>query len=455
MSAVQFRNPIEALIEQCPGVHTAIHVGAGRGNLLPKLQNLNVSQVFHIEPVVTLTQHIKTSDYNFTLEIINRGILDSNNSQTFYEANNANYNGFTKPESLRDLFPESITVAESTLIGWPLRECIEETQAINASNLLIIDVPDICRELIESLTADSTKHLNWLIGTYYADELALQGIHHHLTELGFWCSSIPTSAGIINFSAYNIRQQLAPLQSELANKNQNLVKVGEELKQFALTNKNLNAEVATNKSLNDALQAQNTKLEEQAKAREQKLVELQSQLGTFESTVADLKANLTQAESAQSSYTAQISELNAQSEIANKNLNNVQLQKEKAEQALQELKETNNALEQTLASLQQEHSNLTSEMQNHEQTVAELSRKIESSAENTEENLGELKQQLELANSGNTELQAQLENLERQLTEQKKVEKETNHRQSLLDLELNKAEAQLSLLRDVLVRERL
>jgi len=404
------------LLKKLPSVHTVVHVGAGRGANFPTYLQLKAKKVILIEPQTELARQLDSASVPYDLTVINRAVDSEARLRTFYQANNSYFSGFTNPRELQPYFPDLRLESEFTMDTWPLADCIDEHVSTRGNNLLILDVPDMSVELLVSLEQRTLKMFRWVVGPYLVNNESDRSFTKHCKDSDFWSLTFPGQPPhAFLFAERN------PLAGALA-------KAEDRLRSLEQAQASLTAEVNTLGNERSALQAENAALQRESKAQQNAAEQLRH---TLEEVRQRSAAEQKQQSSEIERLRGDLSALQAQNTALK---TEVELQQSAAQQLQTELTALR---DEDLARSTREQERLAKEIES-------LGKELAAARADNEA--------LESEADG---LRSAAESLQKEAAEHRMAQDELSHRQRLLDDEVLKAEAQLTLIKEVLIRDKI
>jgi hypothetical protein len=399
--------------QQAVGV--TLVVGAGNGAELVALRGLGAHRLVLVEPhpqsANELSARIRVAEGE---EVWPLAIVPESAPQgLLYVLSNLRYSSLRKPERLLELGPNLRESEPIEVSVCSLAEAIERLSlSADADNLLVLDAPGLSAELIEQTEASLIQRFAWII--VHASSLAAryQGepSHERATEL-------LSARGFVSLD--EDPDALYPEVVTLYRRDDQRLQALQE------------------ERLVDRLNAELAEARDFASWRAQQAQRLQSEIEDLRATQRELTGQLQEVSEQRDQQAARAAAAERRAEDLSNELASLLLAKQAQVELVQaksrQLAEVSEALER----LRDESRRLQAEQ-----------RQLEASHE-------------EQSQRGSSELMMSLDQAEQRiLAQQQKIDQleyelsESSSRQRLLDEELIKAEAQLELVKDLLLRER-
>jgi hypothetical protein len=371
-------------------------------------------------------------------------LSDVNAEADFYTASNPAEDGLIAAEQLRVLWPnlstreqqkrqvqrldgllqaEPYQALQQAQTIWTIIDCLTSLTILKGAGHELEKWSVLCvRVLLKSLAEENT------VGT-------LQDIEAYLLPYGYRCIEITESNNPVIGSALFVRDWQAVLQS----KNEQLSQNNSQLVTDKLV---LLQQLIERQAAIDALTQERDQFAQQATGRQTQL----EALTQAKAAVEQEKASLIQSRDALGNevtalsqvcdqQTQLVTERQVQIETLSHELTNNVQQVQQLQSQVEALSQTNTLLNQEKSAFAEQHEQLKNELAAHKQTLDQQALSIIQSITERDQ------------------LQAQLEQHEAVMVKLKDQYAESDIRQRLLNDEMFKAEAQLELIKDVLLRE--
>tara|TARA_R110001583_G_scaffold129593_3_gene281376 strand:- start:6506 stop:7864 length:1359 start_codon:yes stop_codon:yes gene_type:complete len=439
-----------------------LYLGAGSCPSVTQYSEI-ANKVYLVEAQPVLANQLRTDTAVLENVTVIEAIIAAESQPAVFQDYNLRWAAsLALPAGLKKIYPSLTCIAERNAETQAVTQLVTNLALSDQQpNALIIDLPGQELELLEALAAqqqlqsfDEILLISAKDGVYDPD--------HSAAPLIAWCAShayaqghntpLPTPQLLPWQALYSLRldrtaatnqrletalkkqqqdmEQINTRLQQADNNNETLSHQLAELQQQLLTTEQTNAETLKQRDqLKTQLDAANTaKNEQQARAEQQAKQR------------DELNQKLQTADQANAEAVKQRDQLKSQLDTVNNDMNAQQAQIENLTIQLTTADTTNKAL-------LQQRDELNQKLQTAEQTNAEADRQRD-----------QFKSQLDTANTSKSEQQFTFQH-QSQLQQQKIEEleqqfEEKNFRNQLIDKEMIKAEAQIDLIKDILIREK-
>jgi len=406
-----------------------VWLGAGTATEPANIVNI-AERVTLIEAREAAYQYLKKKNTQTNIDVKQQLVCVTSDSVLFTEYNLAEYSAITPATGLKALFPGLRKVGAEQLTSVTITDTIEELSLAGNDNVLVIDIPDINLALLQAL--HQSKQISFFKNIY---------IHTALEPL-YKGSSISTDViAFMENYGYDLLQKndqdpelpwltffANPLWAKLQKTKDNLAaeqhakaELGKEL---AKSNLELNTLQQANDSLKQELEKANHDLTAQQQAREAQQQAKEALKKELDKTKQDLATQLQAKETLSKELDKTKHDLTAQ---------------QQAKEAL------NKELEKT-------KQDLAAQLQSSEMLIKELEKNQKSEPEQSKQ-VNKLQVDLEHVSkhaANRADKIVQLENANRSLHE---TNDQLQKRQQVLKEELLKAEAQIDIIKELLLKK--
>jgi uncharacterized coiled-coil DUF342 family protein len=393
---------------------TVIHAGAGTGSgELHQWQDWSIPRAIIIDAELEkLGWATSLTEDNPEWHVASVVLADTDKNATFFRASNPDENGLLEPEKLANIWPNLKATEPSELQTTCLDTLLADEQfnTLNGTCWGIID----CLPALKILRG-AEKTLNqlsvlWLRVTFepaIAEDSDLAAIESFLKPLGFGCISIQAGNHPKIGHALFVKNWQLTLQPQID--------------QLSQTNTELLSQTDTLRADNNALKAEEAKLQQQVTS----LTEARDSYGAQLETCKNQIDQLNQANADLLSQTDTL------------RVNNAALKAEEAK------------LQQQVTSLTEARDSYGAQLEMSKTQLAERDTKITTLTKERDE-------QTKLATQRKSDLeqsQVKLKEKETRVAQLESSQAELESRQQMLNDEMIRAEAQIDLIKDVLLRE--
>ena len=418
-------------------LHTAIVIGAGNGRALPEWRQLDAEHLLLVEAHPQLAEELnRRLQPERNEQLLNLAITAAPcNEARLLSFNNPAYSSLNAPAALQEHYPNLRPLETLAVPARSIGQLLDEPELdAEATHLLQIEAPGQALELLQAIPTETLQAFTWLIvgcasEPLYENDASAETITSWLQEIGFDClqedpdAIYPQSRLLLQRNPASVQRQR--LHAEIATLRQQLLQQqNNSQQQFAALEQEKAALIAARDALTQDKQALTQARDEQAGLA----AERQAQLDALSQEKADLTATrdalvqdkqaLAQARDEQAKLAA---ERQAQLDA---------LSKEKA------------ALIATRDALTQDKQALTQARDEQARLAAERQTQLD-----------KLKAECDQAQKTASERQKTLEQAQQRIKTLENEASENLQRQQLLQEELIKAEAQIELIKDLLLRE--
>ncbi|WP_448871325.1 hypothetical protein [Desulfobulbus propionicus] len=464
-------------------LETVVVIGAGNASGLTALRKLRGKRLIlveaHPQQVENLTRWIRP-DLNEELHPL-AIITGKAHSVSLYPCNNTNFSSVARPESLLETAPN---LRFSKSIEVPAQSFDTFMTALRldapANNLLVLDAPGISARIPTTASPALLHFFSWIIvcdgavnGLYHNDASTAEAVSH-LETIGFEniCEDdealYPRTAHLLarhpeRVARYTLVRELETVQGALveaqtvANERQTLVEtLSQQLDTLAEEKSCLAQAKNALQQTTDEQQGIIKKLSQQREELAKRIDDLQTDKENLARLTEEQK-NRIQALNKQKDALAEEKVALAQAKSTlQQTLDEQQGIIKKLSQQREELAKRIDDLhtdKENLARLTEEQKSRIQALNKQKDALAEEKVVLAQTKDKLQQTLNEQKSTVENLTKARNAAQAQLREQEVRLTQTEAQVKEQEHRQQLLQEELIKAEAQIDLIKDLLLRE--
>ena len=450
-----------------PGI--TLVVGAGDGATLPALRQLGSRRLVLVEAHPRQAEELaRRVQLDQGEEVWSLAITpDSSSRTTLQVLNNLRYSSLRTPQALFECAPNLRVVGQVDVPARSLSEAIEQLALDEHENhVLILDAPGLGRELFHSAPSAMLRSFAWILlcggslSELYVDDVAVAKAAIELIDVGFdqageepdtlypWATLL-MQRNAQRIGALRLQEQLADLHRQMDHANEmiaalvtardNQSRLAAERQtqleqvQKALEERQHQAEDLANKQT--VLAQENIDLTKQLEQGQkivadckEEMIALAGEKAALVQEQANLNGQLTQARKALTEHQGQVKALTAEKAALAGEKTELTEQLTQARKALTEHQGQVKALTAEKATLVQERTDLTMQLEQAQKTAADHKSNLDAVQQQTSKDKKQI-QQLQAQNS------------------------ETAQRQQLFQEELIKAEAQIELIKDLLLRE--
>jgi hypothetical protein len=419
-----------------------IWLGAGQAKEPTGLIN-QATKVTLIDARESACEYLKKQFPLDHVQVIPKLLTVHGGQQSFTEYNLPEYSALQAATGLKKLFPGLKIAHQETMASIPLEQFFKELNLTDNKNVLVADLPDINRAFLEALhkTGELYKFSKVYIFAnpvpLYLDALNATDIINFLQSIGYLLQETVSTDPDFPCLVFGVNplwvglQQVNHLNAKLVNDAKELQTQQETLKQQLVESKQqADLVVKERESLKQQLANQQQQKESQDKEREtlkQQLVELKQQVDLVAKERESLKQQLVNQQQ--------------QKETQDKERETLKQQLVELKQQLDLVVKERESLKQQLASQQQQKNEQDKEQEKLKQKLTEEQKKL------TEAN-----GLLEQATKQSASRKDTVGKLEKEKRELEEANKSLKLKQDLLEKELIKAEAQIDLIKILLVK---
>jgi len=485
-----------------PGI--TLVVGAGDGATLPALRQLGSRRLVLVEAHPRQAEELaRRVQLDQGEEVWSLAITpDSSSRTTLQVLNNLRYSSLRTPQALFECAPNLRVVGQVDVPARSLSEAIEQLALDEHENhVLILDAPGLGRELFHSAPSAMLRSFAWILlcggslSELYVDDVAVAKAAIELIDVGFdqageepdtlypWATLL-MQRNAQRIGALRLQEQLADLHRQMDHANEmiaalvtardNQSRLAAERQtqleqvQKALEERQHQAEDLANKQT--VLAQENIDLTKQLEQGQkivadckEEMIALAGEKAALVQEQANLNGQLTQARKALTEHQGQVKALTAEKAALAGEKTELTEQLTQARKALTEHQGQVKALTAEKAALAGEKTELTEQLTQARKALTEHQGQVKAlTAEKATlvQERTDLTMQLEQAQKTAADHKSNLDAVQQQTSKDKKQiqqlqaqNSETAQRQQLFQEELIKAEAQIELIKDLLLRE--
>ena len=406
---------------------TIVHIGAGRCSEYEEYRATGAKRIFLIEPDTESAGHLREALFEHNnVQVIEKAVVSCGDSATLRLFNARGFSSLREPTGLRTLYPGLRNTGELYPDMWTVRQMCDELNIKESeSNWLVVDAPGAEQAILNSLNEEDLLRQFELVS--------------------FYAGILPLYEG--NTPAEDI---LRMLEVQGYEKVSFLNKAEPERPRWTLFRDVV-------KVLNTQLETRIAELESRTTALSNELEKQTKEAKKFEFERDQESQTRESAESERDKNAQTIIKLNSEVERLNNEL-------EQSTGEAEKLKAQTENLQVELNKLKAEHEDkkLARESVERERNEkAKVANEAVAKLEKLEKELFEQKKKASMileehtgVQSENTELQIAIKKLEDQLKRSQSENAELKSRQSLTQEEMRKAEGQIDLIKELLLRER-
>ena len=476
---------------------SVLFIGAGKGDLLPTLRRLDAERLVLCEPnpdnfqvlerLVDGARHEET--YPFA------AVTEAEQSIDLHVMSNARYASTAVPEKILDLRPNLKIDKTLSVPARQLQQLVQEhIPSGDRGNVLILNAQGANHALLHGMPINQLYRFEWLlisgmqIDDAYAGDRSLEETMQFLKDIGFemWMNDqeVIHPNAVALFKRHSLVAKVLELERNNAEVSQALEKARSEftdlvvqLKQTQQSNVQLEQQKAVRQTQIEALSQSRDEQAQLAVERASQIEALNQGKANAEKLAAERQTQLQQITQERDEKTKQLDESQAQHAQSQQAKAQLDQQLKERQTQVEQLTQSRNEQVQLACERAKQIEALNQAKASAEKLASERQTQLQQITQERDEKtkqLAESQSQHAQSQQANTQLdqqlkerQSQIENLTRSRDEQvQKVQQhaqrlaqleaersEMDARQQLLSEEMIRAEAQIDLIKDVLLRE--